>query len=113
MEKRFLKWLIILSIVIIFCILGLIYILKSNGSEFGKNSNIQDEIPDEEPEMQTFLTVSDYNDYFIIKNILEDYSLYMQYINGDYYIYDKELNSYVKYNTNLFLCFLLVHLLFY
>ncbi len=93
MEKRFLKWLIILSIVIIFCILGLIYILKSNGSEFGKNSNIQDEIPDEEPEMQTFLTVSDYNDYFIIKNILEDYSLYMQYINGDYYIYDNQENN--------------------
>ena len=82
---KILKRIIIFIIIIIVIICVLIFLLnnfykKNNNTTINENQNISNTYS------KNFMEVSDYNIYFSIKDIINNYLLYIKQINGDIYI---------------------------
>lgn len=80
--KRLMIILIILALIIISIILYRYFNNKIENEQV-KNTDLSTEIPDEDPYNDTFSSIKDRNDYFTIKQIIEEYYWNIREVNGD------------------------------
>lgn len=88
MKKRIEKLMFLFIIIIIAIIIIVVNIIKDDNEEnLTEDSDsvdvTADDTPEEDPYTGGFGKVSNGDEYFVIKDILDNYCLYIKYINGD------------------------------